>query len=327
MEISVYVSYRERSYIHCGSHQPQCPTPKPDALSAITVHLLAPQTQPATDDETLETKTENTGALDDEMMTAKALAGTVHDAGHLVADQEREGHAKTAIDVTGSAENDQQALQTSAAEDVGIAVIVTATTETKMENDHLEDTAVPVPDPAPRDHPKVPSVPYNGAPPPEKQKPNFQNSGRLAAESNTVQGVSGENIVLKYHEPPEARKPPGKEPWRLYVFKGEELLEMVELSERSCWLIGRERAVVDFPLDHPSCSKQHAALQFRYVEKRNEYGDRIGKVKPYLIDLDSANGSSVNKDPIPGGRYVEVMDKDVMRFGTSTREYVLMLPQ
>ena len=164
------------------------------------------------------------------------------------------------------------------------------------------------------------------APAPEKQKPNFGNTGRLAAESNTVQVQGGEGIVLKYHEPPEARKPPAKEAWRMYVFKGEDLLEMVELGERSCWLIGRERLVVDFPLDHPSCSKQHAALQFRYVEKRNEYGDRIGKVKPYLLDLESANGSSINGDRIPAGRYVELMDKDVMKFGLSSREYVMMLP-
>ncbi|KAJ5950759.1 uncharacterized protein N7479_009172 [Penicillium vulpinum] len=164
------------------------------------------------------------------------------------------------------------------------------------------------------------------APAPEKQKPNFNATGRLAAETNTVQVQGGAEIVLKYHEPPEARKPPSKEPWRMYVFKGPDLLETVELAERSCWLVGRERMVVDFPLDHPSCSKQHAVLQFRFVEKRNEYGDRIGKVKPYLIDLESANGSSINGDTIPGGRYVEVMDKDVIRFGLSSREYVLMLP-
>lgn len=138
--------------------------------------------------------------------------------------------------------------------------------------------------------------------------------------------VQGGAVVLKYHEPPEARKAPAKEPWRLYVFKGDELLEVVELGERSCWLIGRERLVVDFPLDHPSCSKQHAAIQFRYVEKRNESGDRIGKVKPYLIDLESSNGSSVNGDAVPPGRYVELRDKDVLRFGLSSREYVLMLP-
>ncbi|PYH99049.1 SMAD/FHA domain-containing protein [Aspergillus ellipticus CBS 707.79] len=165
-----------------------------------------------------------------------------------------------------------------------------------------------------------------GPPPPEKEKPNFAQTGRLAAESKTVD-INGSAVVLKYHEPPEARKPPTKEPWRLYVFKGKDLLEMVELNIRSCWLIGREQLVVDFPLEHPSCSKQHAALQFRFVEKRNEFGDRIGRVKPYAIDLESANGTTVNGSAIPAGRYVELRDKDVLQFGLSSREYVLMLPQ
>lgn len=159
----------------------------------------------------------------------------------------------------------------------------------------------------------------------DKQKPNFSNTGRLAAETNTV-NVNGGSIVLKYHEPPEARKPPAKEAWRLYIFKGEDLLDTVELGGRSCWLVGRERLVVDFPIDHPSCSKQHAAIQFRYIEKKNEYGDRDGRVRPYLIDLESANGSTVNGEPAPKGRYMELMDKDVLRFGLSTRECVLMLP-
>jgi smad nuclear-interacting protein 1 len=46
-------------------------------------------------------------------------------------------------------------------------------------------------------------------------KPNFATSGLLAKESNMVKGVA-----LKYHEPPEARKP--SKNWRLYVFKGDE---------------------------------------------------------------------------------------------------------
>ncbi|KAK2772589.1 hypothetical protein FQN53_004511 [Emmonsiellopsis sp. PD_33] len=167
----------------------------------------------------------------------------------------------------------------------------------------------------------------SATPLPDKEKPNFANTGRLAAETNTVKSGDGlTSVVLKYHEPPEARKPPPKDPWRLYVFKGEKLLETIELGGRSCWLIGRERLVVDLPVDHPSCSKQHAALQFRYVEKRNEYGDRDGRVRPYLIDLESANGSTVNGDPAPKGRYMELMDKDILKFGLSTREYVLMLP-
>lgn len=57
-------------------------------------------------------------------------------------------------------------------------------------------------------------------PPIDKAKPNFAPSGLLAAETNTVKAVDGNSTVLKYNEPPEARKPVLG--WRLYVFKGSE---------------------------------------------------------------------------------------------------------
>lgn len=163
----------------------------------------------------------------------------------------------------------------------------------------------------------------NRDPPPAKQKPNFAPSGKLAAEANTVANTS---IVLKYNEPPAARLPPASAPWRLYIFKGDSLLETLLLHTRSCWLFGRERLVVDCPIDHPSCSKQHAVIQFRFVEVKSEHGDKVGRVKPYIIDLESANGTKVNGDLIPERRYVELKSKDVVTFGESTREYVLVLP-
>jgi smad nuclear-interacting protein 1 len=83
---------------------------------------------------------------------------------------------------------------------------------------------------------------------------------------------------------------------------------------------------VDLPAEHPSISKQHAVIQFRHIEKTNEYGDRIGKVRPYIIDLESANGTKLNGEEIPASRYLELRDKDLLQFGDSTREYVLMLP-
>ena len=160
---------------------------------------------------------------------------------------------------------------------------------------------------------------------PEKQKPNFGNSGRLAAASNTVQ-TAGQSIVLKYHEPSEARKPSAKDRWRMYVFKDEEIVDTLELAEQSCWLFGREAAVVDVLIEHSSCSKQHAVIQFRYIEKRNEFGDKKGKVRPYVLDLESANGTNVNEDSIPQAKYVELRDKDIVKFGHSSREYVMQLP-
>ncbi|GAB7357016.1 hypothetical protein MBLNU459_g7843t1 [Dothideomycetes sp. NU459] len=161
------------------------------------------------------------------------------------------------------------------------------------------------------------------AAPVEKQKPNFNASGLLAKEANTVAGTS---TVLKYHEPAEARKPPGREQWRMYVFKHEAMLDTVHLYARSCWLLGRDQGVADLALEHPSISKQHAVVQFRHITKTNEYGDRIAKVKPYLIDLESANGTKLNGKRIDASRYVELRDGDVVGFGESEREYVMMLP-
>ncbi|KAI1097973.1 SMAD/FHA domain-containing protein [Jackrogersella minutella] len=158
-----------------------------------------------------------------------------------------------------------------------------------------------------------------------KEKPNYGNSGALAAASNSIVQSDGSKIVLKYHEPPEARKASPKDQWKLFVFKGEDIIDTVPISGRSCWLVGREMAVVDLPAEHPSISKQHAVIQFRYIEKRNEYGDRIGKVKPYLIDLESANGTMLNGKRVPESRYLELREKDMIQFGQSTREYVVML--
>lgn len=108
------------------------------------------------------------------------------------------------------------------------------------------------------------------------------------------------------------------------------MLETIELSTQSCWLLGRAHEVADILLAHPSCSQQHAAIQFRYILKKveNEYGvqQRKGRVKPYIIDLESSNGTFLNGERLEGGRYVEIKDKDLLKFGGSEREYIVMLP-
>lgn len=154
----------------------------------------------------------------------------------------------------------------------------------------------------------------DGEPLVEKEQPNFAPTGVLAAATNTVNGV-----VLKYSEPGEARKPPGSQRWRLFVFKDKEIVDTVDLNSNSCWLVGRDRAVADLPVDHPSCSKQHAVLQFRFVTKVGQFGDKEGGVKPYIIDLESANGTMVGKTKVPARRYLELKEGDLIMFGLSTR--------
>jgi hypothetical protein len=79
---------------------------------------------------------------------------------------------------------------------------------------------------------------YTTAPPIE---PDFGVSGLLAAETNTVNGVT-----LVYVEPQEAKKPTVR--WRLYVFKDGELQgDPLYIHRQSYYLLGRERKVVDLP--------------------------------------------------------------------------------
>lgn len=44
--------------------------------------------------------------------------------------------------------------------------------------------------------------------------------------------------------------------------------EPLYVHRQTSYLFGRERRVADIPTDHPSCSKQHAVLQYRLI---NEY--------------------------------------------------------
>ncbi|KAJ2491784.1 hypothetical protein IWW37_001983 [Coemansia sp. RSA 2050] len=150
--------------------------------------------------------------------------------------------------------------------------------------------------------------------------PNFGLSGKLAAETNTVNGV-----VLKYAEPPEARKPKGR--WRLYVFKDNKDIDMRQLDKASGYLFGRDRMVADVPTDHPSCSSQHAVLQFRQTPDASSSAPSSSSIKPYLIDLSSTNGTFLNGEKIPAQRYVELRSEDMIKFGFSTREYVLLCEQ
>ncbi|KAL6553416.1 hypothetical protein OROGR_007258 [Orobanche gracilis] len=145
----------------------------------------------------------------------------------------------------------------------------------------------------------------------EKQKPSFELSGKLAAETNRVRGVT-----LLFNEPPEARQPDTR--WRLYVFKGGEVLnEPLYVHRQSYYLFGRERRVADIPTDHPSCSKQHAVLQYRQVEEENPDGTMSKRVRPYLMDLGSTNGTFINDNQMEPQRYYELFEKDTIKFGNS----------
>ncbi|KAI0986734.1 hypothetical protein GJ496_009958 [Pomphorhynchus laevis] len=118
-------------------------------------------------------------------------------------------------------------------------------------------------------------------------------SGNLLKDTNMYRG-----FVIKYSQPPEARKPHKR--WRLYPFKA------------------------DIPIDHPSCSLQHAVLQYRSIEYSRADQSTSRRILPYVLDLNSTNGTHLNGKLIEPQRFYELRDKDVIRFGFSSREYVLL---
>jgi smad nuclear-interacting protein 1 len=170
--------------------------------------------------------------------------------------------------------------------------------------------------------------------PPPEFKPNFGLSGALAKDTETGNVYKG--VVLKFKEPPEARAPNTQ--WRLYVFKPKpkgsggakdddnDLVETLHISKQSAYLLGRNADIADIPLLHPSLSSQHAVLQYRAVPVPS---DEIGapprlSCQPYIMDLESTNGTFLNGVRIDAARYYQLRRGDVLTFGASTREYVLL---
>jgi len=151
----------------------------------------------------------------------------------------------------------------------------------------------------------------NGEAPEPKEEPNFEPSGLLAVEDNSKNG-----IPLKFTMPSDSRQPSFK--WRLYVFsKQNEEGKVLHIHRQPGYLFGKDRRVVDVPTDHPTCSKQHAVLHYRVHAG-------TGGVRPYLMDLETVNGTFINGERIQAARYYEVKEQDRLKFGLSSREYVLL---
>ena len=157
--------------------------------------------------------------------------------------------------------------------------------------------------------------------PPPTYKPNFGVSGALAKDADGGGNVY-KGVVLKFREPPEARAPNTQ--WRFYVFKkgNDAVLELLHISKQSAYLMGRNADICDIPMLHPSLSSQHAVLQYRALPSQKTQGGL--QCHPYIMDLESTNGTFLNGVKIDPARYYQLKKGDVLTFGASTREHVLM---
>ncbi|KAM5165289.1 kanadaptin [Mantella aurantiaca] len=126
--------------------------------------------------------------------------------------------------------------------------------------------------------------------------------------------------ALPYGEPAWAGRP--RALYSLEVLKGGAILSSRDLSHVSCTVFGRLPAC-HVPLEHPSVSRYHAVLQYRSVP-----GDGPGQERGfYVYDLGSTHGTFVNKHRVPSKEYCRVRVGHVVKFGGSTRLFILQGPE
>lgn len=125
------------------------------------------------------------------------------------------------------------------------------------------------------------------------------------------------------------------------VVKDGSIVATLPVSDREHYTIGRQPDVCDILLDHPSISRQHAALQYGENGEHSSVTHRLPPKhtplthmhihtvvpgEPYLIDLGSAHGTFLNKKRLAARTYTPLMVGGVVKFGASTRHYHVLGP-
>ena len=159
------------------------------------------------------------------------------------------------------------------------------------------------------------------APERRRQEPTFEMSGLLRREAN----ANERGKFIDHDEPADAVVAGDTLRLRMYVFKGDEEVEApLLLNAKTRYVFGRDREAVDVATDHPSCSKQHAVVQFRRERDEEKYGKTRWRVTCWLLDLNSTNRTKLNGKWIEPQWYYELSSKDCVQFGSSTRTYVFI---
>lgn len=152
-------------------------------------------------------------------------------------------------------------------------------------------------------------------------------------------------VVPTWSQPPDSSLV-----YSFEVLKGGQIVERVEnLQNKGYWTIGKFQTN-HIVMAHPTISRYHAVLQYR-SDIDNEDNNRDSSEsdgdgdddksnsstvsttqKPkvdkgwYLYDLNSTHGTFVNKMKVPPKTYVRLRVGYMLKFGASTRNYILQGP-
>lgn len=128
---------------------------------------------------------------------------------------------------------------------------------------------------------------------------------------------------LPYTEPSWGGNPPDI-PYTIEILKNGSIVDTIPLKYRSFFVVGR-LPVCDVSLEHPSISRYHAIIQYR--GESGEEGS-VGEERGFYVqDLGSTHGTVVNKNKIPPKTYIRLKVGHVLKFGGSTRLFILQGPE
>ncbi|XP_026322681.1 kanadaptin [Hyposmocoma kahamanoa] len=125
---------------------------------------------------------------------------------------------------------------------------------------------------------------------------------------------------IPYKEPKWSGLCPDGTNYALEVLKSGMIMETIELTKKAYYVFGR-LANCDVVMAHPTISRHHAVLQYKAFAEENERPSGW-----YLYDLGSTHGTFLNKEQLKSSHYVRVRVGHQIKFGTSTRTFIVLGP-
>ncbi|XP_061897714.1 kanadaptin isoform X1 [Entelurus aequoreus] len=147
---------------------------------------------------------------------------------------------------------------------------------------------------------------------------------KAEAKQKTCQVPPAGNIPPVPYAEPQWAGPPPDDAYALEILKNGTIVDRVPLTLKSYFVVGR-LPVCDVSLEHPSISRYHAVIQYRQQPGETRcVGEEPGF---YVHDLSSTHGTVVNKNKIPPKTYIRLRVGHVLKFGGSTRLFILQGPE
>ncbi|KAL6477452.1 hypothetical protein MHYP_G00132870 [Metynnis hypsauchen] len=185
----------------------------------------------------------------------------------------------------------------------------------------LRDSAQPLCGGEGSEQPAVGEKPPAAVERPSQAKPKQDVNVKAPVKAAKVP-PAGKFPPLPYTEPPWAGV--ASIPYSFELLKNGAILDTVPLSQQSYFVVGR-LPVCDVSLEHPSISRYHAVVQYRGLAgEEGVVGEETGF---YVYDLGSTHGTFVNKIKIPPKTYIRLRVGHVLKFGGSTRLFILQGPE